>query len=273
MDHTPTAPTCYRHPGRETYLSCSDCGKPICADCSIDTPVGQKCPDCAKSTRQGHHHHRPPAPGPQHLDPTGHDVPPGQLGGGLHPRSGQRRAQQHPVPRTSRSSRARSQTANGGGSCPPPFCIREPCTSSSTCRPSTCSVRASNGRWDLAPSPASTWPRLCWAASPTPPSIPGRRSAPRERCSDCSAPGWRRPGKAAIRQPGRAQLQSIGVILGINLLLPLAVPRIAWEAHVGGLVAGFLIAFLWTQVARDERTRSAIAFGVAAAALVLGILV
>jgi membrane associated rhomboid family serine protease len=72
---------------------------------------------------------------------------------------------------------------------------------------------------------------------------------------------------------GRAQLQSIGIILGINLLLPLAVPRIAWEAHVGGLIAGFLIAFAWTQIARDERTRSAIAFGVAAVALVLGILI
>jgi membrane associated rhomboid family serine protease len=83
------------------------------------------------------------------------------------------------------------------------------------------------------------------------------------------ASAWKSRNTAA----GRAQLQSIGIIVGINLLLPLAVPRIAWEAHVGGLVAGFLIAFLWTQVARDERTRSAIAFGVAAAALVLGILV
>jgi len=79
--------------------------------------------------------------------------------------------------------------------------------------------------------------------------------------------------KARNSLAGRAQLQSIGVILGINLLLPLAVPRIAWEAHVGGLVAGFLIAFAWTQIARDEKARSAIAFGVAAIALVLGIVV
>lgn len=37
---------CYRHPGRETRLSCSDCGRPICPACSIDAAVGQKCPQC-----------------------------------------------------------------------------------------------------------------------------------------------------------------------------------------------------------------------------------
>lgn len=37
---------CYRHPERETRLSCSDCGRPICPACSIDAAVGQKCPQC-----------------------------------------------------------------------------------------------------------------------------------------------------------------------------------------------------------------------------------
>ena len=63
------------------------------------------------------------------------------------------------------------------------------------------------------------------------------------------------------------------IILGINLLLPLAVPRIAWEAHVGGLIAGFAIAYAWTKIARDERTRSLIAFGVAGGALLLGLFI
>lgn len=39
---------CYRHPGRATRLSCTECGNPICVECSHDAPVGQKCPDCAK---------------------------------------------------------------------------------------------------------------------------------------------------------------------------------------------------------------------------------
>ena len=36
---------CYRHPDRETGLSCSDCGRPICADCATFAPVGIRCPD------------------------------------------------------------------------------------------------------------------------------------------------------------------------------------------------------------------------------------
>jgi len=39
--------TCYRHPGRETAVSCSNCGRPICPDCMVYAPVGIKCPECA----------------------------------------------------------------------------------------------------------------------------------------------------------------------------------------------------------------------------------
>jgi membrane associated rhomboid family serine protease len=36
---------CYRHPDRETMLSCSECGRPICAECVNYAPVGLRCPD------------------------------------------------------------------------------------------------------------------------------------------------------------------------------------------------------------------------------------
>ena len=45
-----TVTTCYRHPDRATGLSCSTCGRPICVECSQDSAVGQKCPECAKPT-------------------------------------------------------------------------------------------------------------------------------------------------------------------------------------------------------------------------------
>jgi membrane associated rhomboid family serine protease len=38
---------CYRHPSRETNVACSNCGRPICPDCMVSTPVGMRCPDCA----------------------------------------------------------------------------------------------------------------------------------------------------------------------------------------------------------------------------------
>ena len=39
---------CYRHPGRETGVSCSNCGNPICPDCMTATPVGMRCPECSR---------------------------------------------------------------------------------------------------------------------------------------------------------------------------------------------------------------------------------
>jgi membrane associated rhomboid family serine protease len=40
--------TCYRHPSRETGVSCSSCGRPICPDCMTPTPVGMRCPECSR---------------------------------------------------------------------------------------------------------------------------------------------------------------------------------------------------------------------------------
>src|SRR3954452_185055 len=44
-------PTCYRHPDRETGLSCSECGRPICTECMTVAPVGLRCPDHAGRRR------------------------------------------------------------------------------------------------------------------------------------------------------------------------------------------------------------------------------
>jgi membrane associated rhomboid family serine protease len=44
--------TCYRHPDRETGVSCSNCGRAICPDCMTPTPVGMRCPECARDRTQ-----------------------------------------------------------------------------------------------------------------------------------------------------------------------------------------------------------------------------
>jgi membrane associated rhomboid family serine protease len=50
-------PTCYRHPGRESYIRCQRCDRTICPDCMRDAAVGFQCPTCvaegAKATRSG----------------------------------------------------------------------------------------------------------------------------------------------------------------------------------------------------------------------------
>jgi hypothetical protein len=42
---------CYRHPNRETRVSCATCGRPICTECMTPTEVGIKCPDDARMPR------------------------------------------------------------------------------------------------------------------------------------------------------------------------------------------------------------------------------
>ncbi len=45
---------CYRHPSRETAVSCSNCGRPICTECMTSTPVGMRCPECSKDRTKVH---------------------------------------------------------------------------------------------------------------------------------------------------------------------------------------------------------------------------
>ncbi len=46
-------PTCFRHPERETYLSCVRCGRPACPECLRSAPVGQQCVECVKEGNRG----------------------------------------------------------------------------------------------------------------------------------------------------------------------------------------------------------------------------
>lgn len=39
---------CAVHPDRETALRCNKCGRPMCTECAVQTPVGYRCRDCVR---------------------------------------------------------------------------------------------------------------------------------------------------------------------------------------------------------------------------------
>lgn len=46
------APTCPRHPGVVTYVRCQRCGRPTCPQCQRPAAVGVQCVDCVKAQQQ-----------------------------------------------------------------------------------------------------------------------------------------------------------------------------------------------------------------------------
>lgn len=44
----PVPAHCFRHPGRAAAVTCAGCGRPICPDCMVDAPVGFRCPECVR---------------------------------------------------------------------------------------------------------------------------------------------------------------------------------------------------------------------------------
>ena len=267
-------PTCYRHPDRETRLACSNCDRPVCVDCVRPASVGQRCLECSKPSE------RTRVMDMDDVRAKADRVPPVTMGvlaisvgaflasmvvPGLEGTLQLFLAQINPFVAEGQVWRLLSAAFLHSGFMhvafnmyalyvfgPPlereigsgPFAAMYVATAVAggamyfLLSPGGVAVGASGAIFGLFGA---------WLVA----SYRGRRTA-----------------------HGQANLRQLLMLLGINLAIGF-VPgsRIAWQAHVGGLIAGMVIAWLWTLPAvRDRasvRTLAAAAVGVVALLAVL----
>lgn len=272
MDPEPPValPVCYRHPDRPTRLACSECGRYICPECSRDAVVGQRCPECA---------------GPARLTRVIHARDLSHVG---------RRAT--PVTWTLIGLNiliflATEAFSSFGNEVMQRF-AQHP-------------VLVAQGEWWRVITAAFLHASFLhvlfnmyalWLFGPTLERRFGSSSFASLYLASAIAGGalfqvigtnaWAVGASGAIfglfgalltasfrqrhTRAGSAVFGQLLVLLAINLALPLFVRNIAWQAHVGGLVAGGLIAAVWDRLPRGKpgaARRVLVALAVAAAGM------
>ena len=250
-----TLPTCYRHPDRETRLSCSNCGRPVCVDCVRHADVGQRCPECAQ-----------PAPQVRQVRParstTGAPVTMVLLGLSVMVYLVVRT-----VPGLGEDTYVSLRQSN------PDIATGEwwRLLTAAFLHDPISYLHILFNMWalwvfgpELERSVGSPAFLALYLASAVAGGATYFVTTPEGVAVGASGAIFGLFGAwlvAAYRQRhtawGRASFRQLMVLLGINLALPLLPgTRIAWQAHVGGLAAGMLLAWLWSLPAmRDSAAR------------------
>ena len=272
QDPTTAAPACYRHPDRHTLLKCSRCDRPICVACSIDASVGQRCPECVRSE------------GTQEIIPTG---------------ARSSRASGAPATKTFIALAVVFFTLTGFGqsgdlifetlaqwnlavAAGEWWRIFTPILLHASITHILFNMWA---LWVLGPQierGVGTWPfvSLFLASAGVGGAFAFYLGDPLDVAVGASGAifglfgvwlSWALHRRNTMQ--GRAMLRQIGFLLLINAAIPFLVPNIAWQAHLGGLIAGFAIGEIWSRLRGSNievlRTVTGVAVAVVAALSVM----
>lgn len=259
--------TCYRHPGRVTGLRCTECGRPICGECSVSAPVGQRCPDCVRSA------------GTQRI--VGREA------------IGRSSARRVPVTTTILAVTAAihllSFAAPGLWSeLVARLAMWGPAVAAGEWwRMVTVTLVHANlthilfnmlALWSLGPQIERDLGGARLVALYVSSAAAGSAAAyflGRPDDIGVGASGaifglfglWL--ASAVLRRStaaGRALLSQLGLILAVNAAIPFLVPNVSWQAHLGGLAGGFLLGLVWLRV-----RSTAVQLGAAVALLALSV--
>ncbi|MFG2652892.1 rhomboid family intramembrane serine protease [Streptomyces sp. NPDC048436] len=258
----PRLPGCYRHPDRETGIGCARCERPICPECMISASVGYQCPECVRGgSGTGH---APAANQPRTL-----------AGGSIasDPRLvtkillGLNIAVFLAV--SSMGDRLVSDLVLVGAWPPAPFAPTEGVAEGQWYRLVT-SMFTHQEIWHIAFNMLGLW----WLGGPLEAALGRARYLALYILSGLAGGAL----TYVVADPDQASLGASGAIFGLlgatavlmrrlnydmrpviallalNLLFTFTWSGIAWEAHVGGLVAGVAIAYGMVHAPRERRT-------------------
>ncbi|MFF8284395.1 rhomboid family intramembrane serine protease [Streptomyces albus] len=268
---------CYRHPERETGISCTRCERPICPDCMVPASVGFQCPECVRSGSG-----------------TGH--PPGAT----RPRTvagGRVTADPRLVTKVlvginvavfiavlAVGNRLLDPLLLFGQAVTQPYGPLEGVAEGQWWRLLTSMFLhqeiwhiAMNmlGLWFLGPPLEAALGRIRFLALYLLSGIAGGAvtyllAAPQQASLGASGAIFGLFGATAVLMRRlRYDMRPILILLAINLIFTFTWKNIAWEAHVGGLVAGLVLAYAMVHAPR--RQRALVQYG--AVALVLAVIV
>lgn len=272
-----TVTTCYRHPDRVTGLSCTTCGKPICVECSRDASVGQKCPDCAAPAKGARVVSGRVAVGRPSFQNT--PVSLGLIGitaaifvaGFLSPEIErwllENMSQANWLVAEGQWYRIFTAALLHGGMMHILFNMYALYLFGPRLELQV--GKAAFGALYLAAAGAGGM--VSYVFGPLNQVSVGASGAIFGLLGAWMFVAW----KMRHSPGGRAMFNQLGVLLAINLALPLFVGGIDWRAHMGGLAGGLAIAYLWSLFAVGQPNakviRTTIALGVAVLAIAITI--
>lgn len=252
---------CYRHPERETGITCTRCERPICPDCMIPASVGFQCPECVRGgSGTGH---RPDANQPRTI-----------AGGSLV--SDSRLVTKVLVGLNlavfvlvlADGDRLLDRLLLFGQAVTDPNGPVEGVAEGQWYRLLTSMFLhqaflhiAMNmlGLWFLGPPLEAALGRLRFVALYLVSGLAGGAvtflvAAPQQASLGASGAIFGLFGATAVLMRRlRYDMRPILILLGINLVFTFTWSNIAWEAHVGGLVAGVALAYAMVHAPRERR--------------------
>ncbi|WP_201294961.1 MULTISPECIES: rhomboid family intramembrane serine protease [unclassified Nocardiopsis] len=241
--------TCYRHSDRETGVSCHRCGRPICPDCMVEASVGFHCPTCVSEGNRGVRRARTAFGGRPVAKPYVTWTILGLMVAGFIAQLGT----SDPVGRAGSSPLVWEFAMLGFGHTEDGALLGVlggdwyRLITAAFLHGSVFHLLFNGYAMYVLGTQLESWLGhgrflALWVLGALAGSVLSVLAAPAQFSVGASGAIFALFGAVfVIGRRLRLDLRMVGVLLAVNLVLTFVVPQISWTAHIGGLVAGFLL--------------------------------